>query len=394
MKDYKRGLSDKQFKKVMKECIEKVEGITDSDWQDIVDDNNLDIHRDVLRKAFQSPMGGYSIYRFLKEEDIDDRKILKELEDKRIELEKEKMKLQDQKRDYRNFLRQEARWEELKRLILEENEKIKVNPKKCDFKNMNNKRKGIACALISDLHYGTEIKTELNNFNRDIAKERLSSYVEEIINLCETENIEVLNLELLGDLISGLIHIETRIYNQEDVISQTMECAELLATEISKIGDALYEKDIKINIYLTVGNHSRVKANYKEHLDEENFEYIIKWILEHKLEKYSNIEFKINMKNPEICEMEIYNKKIVAVHGHYDNPAKAIDKLSQYLGYKVDEVHMGHFHNYQYKEGVLINGSLSGVDNFAQRKRFNNLPCQVIKVYYEEGKTITHEIVV
>ena len=66
MIDYLRGKSKEEFDKILKECIGKVEGKNDKDWQDIVDENNLGIHRDVLRKAFQAPMGGYATYNFLK----------------------------------------------------------------------------------------------------------------------------------------------------------------------------------------------------------------------------------------------------------------------------------------------------------------------------------------
>ena len=69
MIDYLRGKSKEEFDKILKECIGKVEGKNDKDWQDIVDENNLGIHRDVLRKAFQAPMGGYATYSFLKNKD-------------------------------------------------------------------------------------------------------------------------------------------------------------------------------------------------------------------------------------------------------------------------------------------------------------------------------------
>lgn len=63
MDNYKRGLGDEEFKKGLDLLIRKVE-INDLDWQDIVDELNLGIHRDVLRKAFQAPYGGYAVYRY------------------------------------------------------------------------------------------------------------------------------------------------------------------------------------------------------------------------------------------------------------------------------------------------------------------------------------------
>ena len=62
--DYKRGLTSEEYAKVLNDCIGKVEGLNDLDWDEIVTKYNLGIHRDVLRKAFQSPMGGYSVYKY------------------------------------------------------------------------------------------------------------------------------------------------------------------------------------------------------------------------------------------------------------------------------------------------------------------------------------------
>ena len=72
--DYKRGLTTDEYAKVLNDCKGKVEGLNDLDWDEIVTKYNLGIHRDVLRKAFQSPMGGYSVYKYLQEENIKNNK--------------------------------------------------------------------------------------------------------------------------------------------------------------------------------------------------------------------------------------------------------------------------------------------------------------------------------
>ena len=40
----------------------------------------------------------------------------------------------------------------------------------------------------------------------------------------------------------------------------------------------------------------------------------------------------------------------------------------------------------------MVNGSLSGCDEYAQDLRFNNTPCQVMRVYDDKGNFITYEI--
>jgi hypothetical protein len=85
MEDFKRGLNDEQFQNVLTECVGKVEGV-DKDWQDIIDDYSLGIHRDVLRKAFSAPMGGYAVYKFLKEK-LEKEKINNKIENNSIDIE-------------------------------------------------------------------------------------------------------------------------------------------------------------------------------------------------------------------------------------------------------------------------------------------------------------------
>ena len=112
--DYKRGLTTDEYAKVLNDCIGKVEGLNDLDWDEIVTKYNLGIHRDVLRKAFQSPMGGYSLYKYLQEEQInnvEDDETIKLINDKIEELKKERYKLQATKIEYNRLLREQSRSE-------------------------------------------------------------------------------------------------------------------------------------------------------------------------------------------------------------------------------------------------------------------------------------------
>lgn len=125
MKEYKRGLSDTDFKKGLDLLIRKVE-VNDLDWQDIVEELGMDIHRDVLRKAFQSPFGGYAIYKYLEENKINNSndKIIKEYNEKIREFEIAKIQVQDQKREYRNILRADAKLKHIHNTIKEEIHKV------------------------------------------------------------------------------------------------------------------------------------------------------------------------------------------------------------------------------------------------------------------------------
>ena len=141
--DYKRGLTTDEYAKVLNDCIGKVEGLNDLDWDEIVTKYNLGIHRDVLRKAFQSPMGGYSVYKYLQEEQInnvEDDETIKLINDKIEELKKERYKLQATKIEYNRNIRKDSRfelfYENIKdskdRLPLPEFEELQINDNDID----------------------------------------------------------------------------------------------------------------------------------------------------------------------------------------------------------------------------------------------------------------------
>ena len=71
----------------------------------------------------------------------------------------------------------------------------------------------------------------------------------------------------LGDLFSGIIMNVIRISTNENIVSQTMYVAELLA-------DILYEfskEFANIKFYNVIDNHSRVTANKKRLYQQGEF---------------------------------------------------------------------------------------------------------------------------
>lgn len=318
-------------------------------------------------------------------------KMLKELDIKQRELYKERVKLRDERNERNKFYTVEARWENIVELLKEyvvAYEPI-VSDHVAHTKYQGSKNE--ACLLLSDWHIGSEIWTFHNKFNLDIAKGRINKLKECVIEYCELHKVETLYIEMLGDLLSGVIHLTTRLNNNEDVIKQTIETSEML-------GEFIYDLSTKVpNIKLAycVGNHGRVSPSVKESLNEENFEYLIRWYLETKFKNIDNIEWLHNTINKEICVFTLDNGRTIASsHGHKEKNHKEATKiLTHYLEYvKVDEVHIGHFHNPQLINNVVVNGSLSGVDEYAQDLRFNNTPCQVMRVYDDKGNFVTYEI--
>ena len=391
MRDYLRGMSKEEFAKAMNDCVDKMEGLNDKDWSEIVSDYDMDISRDCLRKSFTAPLGGYAIYRYMNELNSSDDEKLKEIEDKRLELEKEKIRFQDQRREYKKYLRQDARFEHLKDTIKAEIRKISSNKELTEpyCKPMNSNREAVL--ILSDWHIGVTNDNHWNKFNLDIAKQRINKLLNKTIEYCELHNVNTIHIEILGDIINGYLHVGNRIENEEDVISQTMTAAEILCEFVTELSAHIST----VKIYSATGNHGRCTSNLKDSIEVENFERLITWYMKSRLNN-NRIEFIDNEIDDNIIVMRFLNETIYACHGHMDKPNSAISNLSRMLKEFPTEAHFGHYHSYkefdEYDMTTTVNGTLSGVDEYAKRIRKTGSPMQVLMIYNEEGRECTYKI--
>lgn len=382
-------------------CIcAKIENTIECDWQDIVDVFNLGIHRDSLRKAVNvGEFSAYSIAKYYKQKieellsqesnsDSGIQPLIDELKQQKIELQKERVKLADERRQYHSLIRTEARWEVLSERIQHAIENLPVLPRSSQLAE-EGEHGAIASVLLSDWHIGSYINTYHNQFNTEIAQERVSKLEQDVIKYCRLHNVSKLYVNVMGDLISGNIHISTRLNNQENVVRQTMLCSELLATFIHNLSQ--YIKEVVVNF--TIGNHGRVSANVKESLDEENFEYLILEFLKLRLQD-TNVQFNEVKIDKEIVTYEVFNKTVACVHGHREKKVfDSVKELSYFLGKKIDLVCCGHFHNFATRNNVIINGALSGADEYANNLRFNNAPSQTLVIHFENESQALYEII-
>lgn len=375
----------------------------DCDWTDIVEHFDFlgDIHRDTLRKNFVGAMNVHNVCEYyeqkLKELATNEKSeayvedTLRELEVKQQELKKERYKLNDERSRLNALLRTEARWEVVIETLKDCVEAYKHEPSDYIVYKKYDGSKNEACLLLSDWHIGNCTSTFHNKFDLDIAKSRVERLTKDVIEYCALHQVKTLYVEILGDMISGNIHLTGRLSNNENVIEQTVETSEMLGRMIKELSKSIPN----IKLVYCIGNHGRVSANIKESVHEENFEYLIRWYLTEKLKELHNIEWEYNVINKEICSFTLDSGRTIAcAHGHKEkNYKEAVSKLTQYLGVvKVDEVHLGHFHNPQVINNVVVNGSLSGVDDYAQDLRFNESASQTLRVYDDKGNFITYQI--
>lgn len=365
------------YEKNLQTLIGKVEGSVDMGWDEVCDYIGADIHPDSLRKAFATTeYGGYSVAKYLMDKTANEltEDMLASLEKKKVEEYKERVRLQDARREYNKELRAEARYENLVEIMREQ---IQAMPQLTLHCFEHKRQTGVKAALlISDLHYGATSDNVLNIYNIDVCKERMQTLLNKTIEYCTVHRVDELFVNLGGDLVSGLIHISGRVEQEEDVISQTMQVAELLSNFISELSN----KIPNIHVVGVQGNHSRVSADKKQDFNPENFERIV-------FEYISNRLGMPVMRNglEDWIAYNIGDRKVFLEHGDKSNVSNAREHAINMLGYAPDDIFVGHMHHMEVVDDcgtdIVMNGSVMGVDAYAMKRRLNAKPYQILRIY-------------
>lgn len=360
-------------KRVTNSCSNKQIGY--SQWGDSILGYENVYSEDNCRKGF------YIVNKLLSKiddaVDINDIELLEELETLKDEIYKEKCKLQDVQREKRKSLRTEARFENLIDVLKEEIRNLP--PMKLNVCNRKADVNVEASVLISDLHVGLIVDNTTHYYDIEVAKERLGELCSKTIKYCKLHNVSKLNVELLGDEISGIIQLGNRVEEEEDTISQVITVSELLSNFINDLKAEIPQ----VVIYAVIGNHSSVFANKKERSNKENFERLI----------FEYIKLRTNQKVitnglEDYLVYKIKDKTVILTHGNRDNLQNAKQHFVDLLGIIPEYIHFGHIHHFNIKDDcdteITTNGSLISTDDFAVSIRKSTKASQVLIIYGED----------
>lgn len=310
---------------------------------------------------------------------------LDDIAEQKREIEKAIIKLRDERTDYQKSLREDARRESFIELV---ERSIAKNIEPFNYKAspvINSDDDMVVC--LSDLHAGIEIDNWWNVYNTQILKNRLHKYLNEIHKIQKTHRCKICHVVLGGDAISGAIHENLRLQNNENVIEQ-------LKIVITYIGEFIYilqEWFESINIYSVSGNHSRLNPNKEYHLKGEELEEMIPFCL--KIQFAQND--KVSVCDYMACKIDSTisafktrgNKLFYVVHGDHDTPSNVVKNLTLMSGTKPDGIIMGHRHNnaLSTEHGVKIIqcGSVVGTDDYCVDKRISGEPEQCVFITNE-----------
>lgn len=308
------------------------------------------------------------------------------LDDKLLELRKERVKLSDERTQNSAYIRRMAREETLKEIAATYAESMSTR-KLLDIPEIidePSKREAILC--LSDWHYGIEVDNALNRFNPDICRQRVAKLTSKTLQHCRAYGLRHLNVCNLGDMIAGRIHLTLRLESRSDVITQVMEVSEVIAEMLTRLS-----AELRVDYYSCTDNHSRLEPKKTDSLELETLSRITDWYLRSRLASNPNIAFHENPFGPDIITLNCRGHNIAAVHGDHDSPTAAATSLARLTKSVYDLVLISHRHHFgadELNETLVIqNSSLMGTDSYAFKYRLSAKPSQNLIIISDENVT-------
>lgn len=318
--------------------------------------------------------------------------ILSELDEKMIELRKERQKFYDQRNAFNKVVRDRSRQEELNEIITDAISNGEL-PRLDYIPNTISTNDTDLLVSLNDLHYGAVHSNYWGEYNSDICKEMMKKYLDRIIKIADTHGSENCIVWENGDVISGNIHRSIQVTNKENVIEQIMGASELIAEFVAELS-----KHFRTVKFISVaGNHSRIDPNKDNALIDERLDDIVEWYITARLQNFDNVIIGVGDKiDSTMYVLNIRGLNYCGVHGDFDGSATKVQSLQTMIGKPLYAVLSGHMHHNKVDEvqGVktIMAGSFLGMDEYCIQKRIFGRPEQMVCVCDENGIVCHYDI--
>ena len=249
-------------------------------------------------------------------------------------------------------------------------------------------KRATLCTVLSDLHLDEVVRPSevgnINAYDRKIAEARLERYFDHVIMLSRSylAGVEYDGVVLMlgGDLVSGSIHEELAETNEAPLPATIKHWVPLLAAGIR----LLAEEFGKVHVASVVGNHGRLTKKSRAKLRAfDNADWLIAQLLAERFADDPRVTFDVPDGTDAL--VHVYRTTFLLTHGDQATGGGGIGgiwpplmrlkarKQQRYLaqGQGFDWMVMGHWHQYVHGQGLIVNGSLKGYDEYAA---VNNFP--------------------
>ena len=323
---------------------------------------------------------------------IEDSSLMDDMEQKMVELRKERQKFYDYRNAFNKVVRERSRQEELNDILtdaIHNGELPSLDYKPSVVPASDND----LLVSLNDIHFGAVVDNYWCKYDSNICKDMLRKYLDEIIRIGKLHGSENCIVWENGDAISGGIHLTIQVSNKENVIEQLTGVSELIAEFLAELS-----KHFKTVKFASVsGNHSRITQNKDDSLVEERLDDLIDWYLKARLQNFENIEICTGARiDPTMYVFTLRGKNYAGVHGDFDGSAGKVQALQTMVGKPLYAVLSGHMHHNKIDavQGIktVMAGSFLGVDQYCVKKRIFGRPEQMVCVCDENGIRCSYDI--
>lgn len=284
--------------------------------------------------------------------DREENEVLNELEEKRIEIIKERKKLQTTKLDFNRNLTHEARFELFYDNVKEAIECLPL-PKfngTVDYYNRNSEH----VLSFADVHYGAKFVSENNEYSKEICQERFEIMLEKTIKYIEKENVGEIKVLNQSDNIQGILRISDVKLNEMPIVQAVVEVSRLIATFLNELS-----VHTKVVYYHTMAsNHSQIRplGTKASELASEDLELVIGNYIKDLLSNNDRVEVVLSDKD--YTSLDICGYSCLSMHGHQvKGIKKSIQDFSSLHRKFYSYLFLGHTHAGQ----SMVTGE--GLDN-------------------------------
>lgn len=253
-------------------------------------------------------------------------------------------------------------------------------------------RTGTAVLLLSDLHLDEVVRPEevggYNRYDRATAERRLQRVMQHGLLLAK----DYLNFTwdgavviMAGDMVSGDIHEELVASNETSTLDTVVYWTPILAEWLRTWADAFG----KLHVVGVVGNHGRTTKHWQfKHTARTSYDWLLYQWVRDRLRDDPRFTWQI----PDGADalLRVHNIRYLVTHGNAfrggDGQVGPLGPVirghlrtlrrEQVIGNGYDWMVMGHWHTYTHANGVVINGSLKGLDEYAYQRRMVPEPPQ------------------
>lgn len=314
-----------------------------------------------------------------------------EIDQKMLELKKERQKFFDQRAAFNKIVRERSRQEELNEILISairDGDLPSLDYVPGDIAPSDND----LLVSLNDIHFGIEIDNAWNKYNPDIFGNMLCVYLDKIIDIAKRHNSENCVVFSNGDAISGAIHKTIQIANKENVIDQIKGVSEYIAEFLAELSKHFNE----VRFVSVAGNHSRINTKENSPLDER-LDDLIEWYLEARLQNFENIVIGGHEKiDSTMYLMDIRGITYCGIHGDFDCTPIKISSLQAMARRNIYAILCGHRHHNMVDNvsgvKIVMAGSFLGMDDYCIQKRLFGKPEQMVCVCDRTGIVCHYDI--